>query len=544
MMDVLELSPEAAAERATEIIQAWSSGAEHTTLIEALASIDRALRLEDENWEHLYGATDSNTGFDLDQLLEISQSVRYAIAKSPIVKRALRLRTSYTWSKGLNLPDTEPAPETDEDGKPKRGRKPAEHREKELAHARVTNPINQSNVFGDAAHEELESLAFADGQAFLLGDNRTREIRRIPLCDITGVVTHPDHPDEVWAFKRSWNSIDPSGRAKGMQRWYYLDTYTGTKRTQIKNTTVDQTKTLLWQPFNRIGNWPLGIPDAVNVIAWAKLYSEFLKHGYVMSKALATFAFKATVPSKKSGENATLKLASATGAGQSAVVPGAGDLTAMPTAGKGYDFASGRALAAMVATGVEVSLIHLLSDPGAAGSSYGSASNLDLPTKRAIVSRQKLWAAFFKRILAYLGVPDAKVDFPTLEDPDFYRETQSLILGWSTGTLKPEEVRARLISLLNVGPMDMDVPDDILVPNTKGSFTATNPTPDAADGKTPKQAAAGGQGKSKGTGKDSSAGNDIRNDGLERMLSMQQNEELLRAVRDLQAMIADIRPQQ
>jgi hypothetical protein len=538
-MDVLELSPEAAAERATDIIREWTVGGEHRTLIEALASIDRALRLEDENWDYLVGRATSSTGLELDEIQEISEQVRVAIVKSPIIKRALRLRQSYTWSKGINLPKTQP--EKEADGPKRPGRRPKAETDQLAAHAAVTNPVNQANVFGETAHEELETLPFCDGQAFVLGDDSTRELRRVPLSDIDGVVTHPDFPDEVWAFRRSWQSTDPSGAAKGMQRWYYLDTYTGRRRTQIKNVPVDQKKTLLWQPFNRIGGWPLGIPDAVNVIAWAKLYSEFLKHGYVMSKALATFAFKATAPTKKSGENATLKFASAQGAGQTAVVRGAGDLTPMPTAGKGYDFASGRALAAMVATGVEVSLIHLLSDPGAAGSSYGSASNLDLPTKRAIVSRQKLWAAFFKRLLAYLGVPDAKVDFPTLEDPDFFREMQSVLAAFDSGEIHHDEIRPRLLELAQIVSKHEAPPEGVKYPNNAdeeeraaqqaADLAAKSADASDATGSAGKGGVSRGQGKSPRTGSGKGANsNDIRSDGLERLARDEMRQMLERLV--------------
>ncbi len=514
-----ELSPEDAAERAAEVISEWQVGGDHRSLLEGLASIDRLLRLEDENWEYLYGRSNNDTGLDLEEIQEISEQIRNAIIKSPIIKRALRLRVSYTWSKGINLPNTKP------DTKGKRGPASTEQNAQIAAHNAVMNPVNQTSLFSEQAHEELETLAFADGMVFALADNGTKEIRRIPLTDITAFVTNPDFPDEVWAFQREWSSVGIDGKAVGKKEWYYLDTYTGVKAKKIQDTPVNSAKTLLWLPFNRIGGWPLGVPDAVNVIAWAKLYSEFLKHGSVMSKALATFAFKATLPSKKSGETATMKIGAGTEPGSTAVMGGASDLTAMPTAGKGYDFSSGRALAAMVATGVEVSLIHLLSDPGAAGSSYGSASNLDMPTARAIVSRQALWAAFYKRVLAFLGVVDADVTFPNLDQPDIFREVQSLLAAFDSGLLHLDEVRPQLLELVQIVSKHDSEPDGAMLPNNSNSLDRAdidndaNPSAPAGVGSAAKGGVSRGQGKSPKTG-GSSLGNggknanDIRTDGL------------------------------
>ena len=506
-MTTVELSPEAAESRANEVLEVIAQNRE---LSESLSAIAKVLRLEDEHWSSIFG-TPQHDGLTIDEIQELSQNIREAMVKSPIIDRGAQLRHSYVWSKGLNLPET-PKEETGEDGKPKRGPKSAEYR----AHQLIDDDINQRYVFSAAAHEEMERAAYSDGNFFLLGDNATKQIRRIPINEITNFITNPDFKEEVWAWKRTWQSTNRRGKTEEVSAWYYTDDcpapMADRARVQIQNTKVDHTKTIIAQSFNRMVGWPLGIPDAVAVVAWAKLYSEFLKHGYVMSRALASIAFKATAPTKGAGDKMAMKLSSTNTSGNTAVMGSASDLTALPTAGRGYDFNSARPIAAMVATGVQVSIVHLLSDPGAAGSSYGSASNLDLPTKRAIVARQRSWTSFFTRVLKWLGLPNAKVDFPTLEEPDFFREMQSLVQAFETGEIHHDEIRPRLLKLAGIEPLHDESPEGVMLPNNKESWERSDIDP--KDG----PAGSGGsmsskQGKTSPLTKGkSSNSNDIRSD--------------------------------
>lgn len=462
---------------------------------ESFAAVQRAVDAEDTHWSKIFGNM-QHDGMSLEELKEISESIRQAIIKSPIIDRGANLRHSYVWSKGVKLPETNADPS-------KRGAKPK-------AQKILSDPINCRYFFDGTAHEELERGLYSDGNVFALVD-AAGVARRVPLSEIEDMIVNPDFAEEVWAWKRVWDSTDAKGQTKPKACWYYTDEcplpLKKRPKTQIRNTPVDHSKTMVVISVNRQIGWPLGVPDAVAAVVWAKLYSDFLKHGYVMSRALASIAFRATVPSKAAGENASMKLANPQGAGQTVVQGTAQALTALPTAGRGYDFSSGRPVAAMVATAVQVSIVHLLSDPGAAGSSYGSASTLDLPTKRAVVSRQQAWVAFFKRLLAAQGVPDAAVSFPSLEEPDFFREVQSIIAGWATGLLHEEEVRKRLLALLGIETTETKAPEGVMLPNNKATLEATKPAPTNGDDQD------SGAGHSTGAGSGPNA-NDLRSDGL------------------------------
>ncbi len=468
--------------------------------VEALSGVQKMIDAEDAHWSTIFGNMEHD-GLTLEQLHDIDEEIRQSLIKSPIMGRGAQLRHSYIWSKGIILPETDTEPS-----------KPGA---KTILHKVLNDPINKRYFIDDDAHEELERAMYSGGNLHALVDTKTRTARRIPLKEITDLITNPDFAEEVWAWKREWQHTDRTGKSETKQTWYYTDDCPLPRakraKTQIQNVPVDHTQVIVTHSVNRQVGWPLGLPDAIAAVAWAKLYSEFLKHGYVMSRALASIAFRATVASKAAGENASMKLANTNGAGNTAVMGAANSLTALPTAGRGYDFDSGRPIAAMVATAVQVSIVHLLSDPGAAGSSYGSASNLDLPTRRAVVSRQASWVSFYRRLLAALGAPGAAVSFPPFDEPDPYRALQSIVVGWSTGLLHEDEVRAKLLDLLEIVTSEAAAPKGVLLPNNADSLARRDIDRDAAGGTGNDQKT--GQGHSTGAGKGANA-NDIRQDGI------------------------------
>jgi len=486
-MDTVELSPDAALSRAQAVIEVIHENGE---LREAMSAAMRALKVEDENWTSAFSG-DGYEGPSLEDIQRGAEEIRMAMVKSPIIDRGAQLRHSYTWSKGVKLPKTKPA-----DYGNRRGPKSRLDR----AHEAFLDDINQRNIFSDVAHEEMERALYSDGNFFLLGDIASRTLRRVPLKEIAGFISNPDHNDEVWAWKRTWNSVDADGNSATKSAWYFTtDCPTPRKNRpkKIRGVDVDESKEFLVHSVNRQVGWPLGIPDAIAIIAWAKLYSEFMKYGYIMNRALASIAFKSDPKTKTQGEKQALRLASATGAGQTAI---GANVTPLNSAGKGYDFDAGRPIAAMVATGVQVSIVHLLSDPGAAGSSYSAAESLDLPTRRAIAARQKSWSLFLERVLRWIGIDEPVVTFPPLVDPDFYREMQSIILGWNSGTLHVSEVRMRLIELLDIVTDETDAPEGVMLPNNEKSWRRGDIDPKDGPAGSTSSTASPDQGRGNGAG--------------------------------------------
>lgn len=290
-----------------------------------------------------------------------------------------------------------------------------------------------------------------------------------------------------------------------------------------KDVKVNKDKVLFDQTFNSQVGWPLGVPDALAAIVWARIYSELMNHGKVMTESLAKFAFKVVQNSKKGADQVGVKTQRG-GSGQTAVVGSGNDLQAVSSAGKSYDFNGIRAVAAQVATALEVSIVHLLSDPGAAGSSYGSASNLDLPTKRAMVSRQNIWLSYLKRVFKWATDEDLNITFPPLDD-DPYRALQGLALIWNTGLVAADEMRGPILDAGGITPIHNSAPEGVLLPNNKDSWERADIDPKdgpATTAASPDQGVANGSGGASSTDR-----NDLRTDNLGEMLNSFVNEALL-----------------
>jgi hypothetical protein len=113
----------------------------------------------------------------------------------------------------------------------------------------------------------------------------------------------------------------------------------------------------------------------------------------------------------------------------------------------------------MVASALEVSVVALLSDPGTSGA-YGVAQTLDMPTTKAMQSRQKLWENFLKRVLLFFGEKKADIKWPKMENESSYRQLQSLALAKETNAIWPDEYRNAVLDELDVPAIRSQVPTE------------------------------------------------------------------------------------
>lgn len=433
---------------------------ENFELSETLANV--SMMLDDRGWVPEY-AHDQG-GLDLSQVQEASRQLRELVVGNPLIKRGSKLRSSYVWGRGVSYPNLS---------------------------SRVTNrmfsPINERFVFSPEAYEELELAAYTDGNVFILGSS-DKEFSRIPIQEVTAVMTDPDNAEIVWAVQRSWTRKEAGKAARQMTVWYYTDNYTGRKARSISNGAqeipVDTSKTMFFHSFNRQVGWTFGVPDALAILAWAKLYREFLENGAIMTKALAQFAYKVSARTRTGVSNAAAKIAvpdtGTNRVGATAAMGSDIDLMPMPKAGAAYDFDGGRPLAAVIASGLEVSIVALLADPGTSGS-YGTAATLDAPTVKAMGARQNAWTPLLRKLIRFLGGPnDVEISWPKIETEASHRILQALTMAWEAKIIYPEEYRAGVLEALDINPVS-DMPPTLRDfgqdPNTQQSAirnTTTN----------------------------------------------------------------------
>ena len=406
-------------------------------LVESYNNMAQALlSIEDEGWSLLGVQRTVGDAFTIEQLQLLAEKLTEKTDGNPLLKRGLGLRTSYIFGRGVQIDNF------------------SSRRVESL----VMDPQNQSALFSSEAMIINERSNFTAGQFFILADNNTKKLQRIPFKEITGWVSDPDNVEIIRYIRRSWSRIDIDGTPNTIQEWYPVDTYTPTIRVpRIQNQNVNYNKTLFPFMVNRRSGNPWGVPDAFAAYPWAYAYNEYLKDGSRILKSLSMFAWQLKSRTKTGATTAAATIATTKSAGSTAVLGADMELSALPRVSNSVDLSNGKPLAAMVAAALEVSVVALMSDPGTSGA-YGVAQTLDVPTTKAMQARQRLWELYLERVMRFFGQKDTEVKWPKMETESSYRMVQSLALAYEAGAIWQDEFRAAVMDELDVHSMHMNAP--------------------------------------------------------------------------------------
>jgi hypothetical protein len=417
--------------------------AENELLRESYASMTQAVMAFDDNgWNDISVAAGTD-GFTLDQLKDASGRIRELAEGNPLLKRGCALRSSYVFGKGVSFGILAPR-----------------------IQKYIDDQFNQDVLFSSEAQTINERSHFTDGQFFVLGSLSTKQFQRIPFTEITGVVTNPDNPEDIWYYRRSWTrkAQDLGGagnRDQELKVWYPTDTYNplnGRFVARIADDPVDATFRMFASRVNRRAGRVFGVPDALPAVPWAHAYNEYLKDGSRMLKALSMFAWQLKSKTKTGVANAAAAIATPPGAGSTAVMGADMELSSMPRGGS-VDLTDGRPLGSMVASALEVSVVALLSDPGTSGA-YGTAATLDVPTLKAMEARQQIWTQFYRRVLNFIGAKDPQINWPKIESEPSQRLMQALALAKETNAIWDDEYREAVIETLDIPKLHLGPPSE------------------------------------------------------------------------------------
>lgn len=483
--------------------------ADNDELRESLQDVRASLDFEDRNWVSILGraAGDNVEGLDLDELKIISEKARTKVAAASLEKRASDLHGGYVFGKGVEIEGVLRDPS-------KTGRPPAQVRFFE-------DVINQENLFSDGAMKELQRARFTDGNIVVLCDTRTKQVRRLPLKEITAVMTNPDFSDEIWAWQRTWDHHTAGGETVPRSAWVYTNRFKGVRKKSIPQgnglppVPVMENTTAVDLRANRQVGWVYGVPDATAGMLWTEAYGEVLRYGQIVNESLAKIVYKVIQKTKKGAQSAGVRLGTPSQAGGAAVVGEGQDIQLVNSSQRSFDFTAARPLAAMAATAWNISNIDLLADSSAAGSSYGAAQSLTEGVRNAMVGMQRDWSQLYQDIFEVFDFGRVNIFWPPIETPDPYREAQELTLY--SVALSDEEYRAAVLDRLDIAG------DASKIPPSLEARTVTA-----------KQAASPDQGQnSPAGGTDSTMNNDQRTDGIGEALRAMQQSDLLSEFRSL-----------
>lgn len=388
-----------------------SLNAEVGNLTERVREVEEdLLRISDAfdnvGWSPLPG--DEAREIPLKTVKRIAEVSRALNALNPFVKRGVNARISYVWGKGVMF-----------DG---------------IESVKDQFTKNRLKMFSPQAYEELERVLATDGNAFtalpikdVVKDVPTNAFR-VSIDEIVGSVSNPIDTEEIWYYKREYTVIVTDADTgeqtpKTEIKWYMSMPYYQKRKALGKGMPrrwnkhgVEQNYVLHHMAVNKQVGWRWGLPDVAPVIFWAKAYKEYLEDNAMLVKAYSRLAWQMKVPNAQAGNAASATVLRPpqrdplTGEmmGVGGTYVGTTEMSAVPPSGSQVDFNKGSALASAIASGLEVSKVVITSDPGEGN--RATAETLDLPTLKAMESRQMVHIERFTEIFEFWG---AKIDMNT-----------------------------------------------------------------------------------------------------------------------------------
>ena len=397
--------------------------------------------------------TEETAEIPLATVKKMAKVSRSMAAMNPFVKRGVKARISYVWGKGVQFDKIEAVKEDFD--------------------------RNRTKMFSSQSYEELEMTAATDGNVFRAVpidseyniENESTTLR-IPLDQITDAVSNPEDVEEIWYYKRSFTVRKTDSKTgqvseKEQVRYYISLPYYQKRQRQgkgmpkrWKDAGVDQNFVMQHITVNRQVGWRWGIPDVAAVVFWAAAYKEYLEDNAKLVKAYSRLAWQIKAQTQSGAQAAAAQVMAPPTrdplTGESRSVGGTGitgpgvEITPTSVSSSQVDFSKGTPLASAIASGLEVSLIVITSDPGSGNRS--TAETLDLPTLKAMESRQLLWSEAFTQLFEFWGATEAVVTWPQIYNDSTKDRIAAIGTADELGRLFPEESRKEILDVLGVAP--------------------------------------------------------------------------------------------
>ena len=374
----------------------------------AALSAELALSREDRGWLRLGTEADQ---FDKATIDEIAQLSRIMAIKNPVIKRGVQVVKNYVFAQGVNV-------------------SVADAEINAVLQAFWDDARNKLVLTGDQALQQNEIERQTDGNLFfVLFTNPTSgrvRVRSIALEEIIDILSNPEDATEVWYYKRQWTQKELDGSTSQKTALYPDWRYSpDTKPDMLMGTPVEWDAPIYHAKTGGYSDWKFGLSEIYSGIDWARAYKSFLEDWATITRALATFAFKAKV------QGGARQVAAVRGriastlttsnseqnpppvAGSTLVTSGMVDYEPIKTAGATTSMEDGRRLLLMVAA--SVGLPETFFGDSQSGS-LATARSLDRPTELMMKAIQGWWATLLSDISGYVILQAVKAVNGLLRD--------------------------------------------------------------------------------------------------------------------------------
>ena len=371
---------------------------------ESMADITRTMMRDEAGWDTLGSTTENLEGFNHAFRKRAAARNLIAMTANPLIKSGVSLRAAYIWGDGCDIAVRD-KPESGQDVN---------------AIVQAFLEGNQSVFVDTEARIALEyDLARVGEVALCLPTDpitgRVR-VRKLPVDQITRIACDPEDEIVEQLYLREW--LKP-GNLKVQRAWYPALGYRPDRRDRYR--VIDDTKPLSpdnaapiqWGSpvrfvrVNRVG--PRGLGDVFAAVPWADAYKRFLEDWSKLMASLARFAWQVKTRGDRTAQ-AAARMAAATGeAGQGVAMDPNSQLEAVSKSGATIDANSGRPLAVMVASALDLPVTTLLGDPGSTGA-RAVAEQVSDDSWAAFDIRRQLWRSVIRDVCGW--VIDSAVTAP------------------------------------------------------------------------------------------------------------------------------------
>ena len=358
-------------------------------LTEALADIEASFAAEDLGWRKTTAAGVFTPEFRKARTADAEA----AAVMDPLIKRGSILRTAYVFGAGVQVSVRDDA-KTGQDV------------------AAVVNGFWEdedvqetfSSVQALLTHERQNGTA---GELFLALPTDPRSgrvrVRSLPPASIDDpIICDPEDAARPWFYKRTWT--DKHGTHTVLHP--ALSYRPSSRPTSYDGVPVRWSDPVLHVAVNQVGG--RGVGDLWAALRWARTYIGFLSDWAALMRALSKVSTVLTTRGDRV-QQAARHMAGLSQPGNGLALTADDQLQALSTSGARFDADSGRPLAVMVATALDLPVTTLLGDPGLTGA-RATAETVAQDSWAAFALRQDLWRMTIKRILDY--VVDAAVIAP------------------------------------------------------------------------------------------------------------------------------------
>ena len=367
-----------------------------TILQESLADVQRVMDRDNQGWMELGTLARDDLGFTADFRKRQAARILVAATANPLIKRGLALRGAFVWGAGATVTVRDQPDQGQDVGA--------------VVQEFLDDPQNLSVFVDTDARIQLERDLGIVGEVFLClptdpTTGRVR-VRKIKASQIVAIQSDPEDEATDHLYLREWAA---PGEGVVQKAWYPALNYRPNNRPAAVNDVP-----IMWdQPVRFVKVNPVGdrgVGDAFAAVPWADAYKRFLEDWSQLMRSLSRIAVQLRTRGDKTAQAAARLAQAAQGdAGQGLAVDPNSQLEAVSTSGARFDADSGRPIAVMAATALDLPVTTLLGDPGVSGA-RAVADQISDDSWAAFDIRRDLWRTVIRDVCGY--VIDAAVTAP------------------------------------------------------------------------------------------------------------------------------------